>query len=130
MYILYNNVCVYGGAVCSVVFDFVTSWLLYPWNFPGKNTGVGCHFLLQGTFPTRRWSLDLLCLLHCRQIFFTTGATWEAQKAEFILMVVYICTFHSPDSACPCLPHCVSMSPFSVSVSILTLQIGSSLPFF
>ena len=21
--------------------------LLYPWNFPGKNTGVGCHFLLQ-----------------------------------------------------------------------------------
>ena len=22
--------------------------LLYPWDFPGKNTGVGCHFLLQG----------------------------------------------------------------------------------
>ena len=22
--------------------------LLCPWNFPGKNTGVGCHFLLQG----------------------------------------------------------------------------------
>ena len=22
--------------------------------FPGKNTGVGCHFLLQGIFPTRR----------------------------------------------------------------------------
>ena len=21
--------------------------LLCPWNFPGKNTGVGCHFLLQ-----------------------------------------------------------------------------------
>ena len=21
--------------------------LLHPWNFPGKNTGVGCHFLLQ-----------------------------------------------------------------------------------
>ena len=20
--------------------------LLYPWNSPGKNTGVGCHFLL------------------------------------------------------------------------------------
>ena len=25
--------------------------LLYPWAFPGKNTGVGCHFLLQGIFP-------------------------------------------------------------------------------
>ena len=25
--------------------------LLSPWNSPGKNTGVGCHFLLQGIFP-------------------------------------------------------------------------------
>ena len=25
--------------------------LLCPWDFPGKNTGVGCHFLLQGIFP-------------------------------------------------------------------------------
>ena len=23
-----------------------------PWYIPGKNTGVGCHFLLQGIFPT------------------------------------------------------------------------------
>ena len=26
---------------------------LSPWNFPGKSTGVGCHFLLQGIFPTQ-----------------------------------------------------------------------------
>ena len=26
--------------------------LLCPWNSPGKNTGVGCHALLQGIFPT------------------------------------------------------------------------------
>ena len=25
--------------------------LLRPWNFPGKNTRVGCHFLLQGNLP-------------------------------------------------------------------------------
>ena len=25
--------------------------LLCPWDFPGKSTGVGCHFLLQGTLP-------------------------------------------------------------------------------
>ena len=24
-----------------------------PWDFPGKSTGVGCHFLLQGIFPTQ-----------------------------------------------------------------------------
>ena len=27
--------------------------LLYPWDFPGKNTGVGYYFLLQGIFPTQ-----------------------------------------------------------------------------
>ena len=27
--------------------------LLCPWNFPGKNTGVDCHFLLQQIFPTQ-----------------------------------------------------------------------------
>ena len=29
------------------------SRLLCPWNFPGKNTGVVCHFLLQGIFLTQ-----------------------------------------------------------------------------
>ena len=27
--------------------------LLCPWDFPGKNTGVGCHFFLQEIFPTQ-----------------------------------------------------------------------------
>ena len=27
--------------------------LLWPQDFPGKNTGVGCHFLLQGIFLTQ-----------------------------------------------------------------------------
>ena len=31
---------------------------------PSKNTGVGCHFLLQGIFPTQRLNPHLLCLLH------------------------------------------------------------------
>ena len=30
-----------------------TARLLCPWDFPGRNTGVGCHFLLQGTFLTQ-----------------------------------------------------------------------------
>ena len=25
---------------------FVTPWFFYPWNYPGKNTGVGSHFFL------------------------------------------------------------------------------------
>ena len=34
--------------------------LLCPWDFPGKNTGVGCHFLLQGIFPTQGLNLHIL----------------------------------------------------------------------
>ena len=47
--------------------------LLCPWDFPGKNTGVGCHFLLQGIFPTQgsnphllHWQADSLLLNHLR----------------------------------------------------------------
>ena len=34
--------------------------LLCLWNFSGKNTGVGCHFLLQEIFPTQESNLRLL----------------------------------------------------------------------
>ena len=34
--------------------------LLCPWNSPGKNTGVGCHSLLQGIFLTQELNLGLL----------------------------------------------------------------------
>ena len=47
----------------------VASWtvaarLLCPWDFPGKKTGVGCRFLLQGIFPAQGSNLCLLGLLY------------------------------------------------------------------
>ena len=30
--------------------------LLCPWDFSRKNTGVSCHFLLQGIFPMQGWN--------------------------------------------------------------------------
>ena len=44
---------------------FMSPWtvahqLLCPWDSPGKNTGVVCHFLLQGIFPTQGSNLHLL----------------------------------------------------------------------
>jgi len=45
-----------------------------PWNFPGKNTGVGCHFLLQELFLTQGSKLTSPASMGR---FFTT-ATWEA----------------------------------------------------
>ena len=52
---LIKRVCV---CVCSVAPDSLQphrlqpARLLCPWDFPGKNTGVGCHFLHQGIFLT------------------------------------------------------------------------------
>ena len=34
--------------------------LLRPWDFPDKNNGVSCHFLLQGIFPIQGLNLHLL----------------------------------------------------------------------
>ena len=47
------------GHPCTVI-----NWLFCPCNFPGKNSGVDCHFLLQGIFPTQGSNLHLLGLLH------------------------------------------------------------------
>ena len=41
--------------------------LFHPWDFPGKNTGVGCHFLLQGIFPTQGLNPGLP---HSRQMLY------------------------------------------------------------
>ena len=45
--------------------------LLCPWGFPGNSTGVDCHFLLQGIFPTQgsnpglpHWQEDSLPVSH------------------------------------------------------------------
>ena len=49
-----------------------TSWVVAhqapcPWDFPGKNTGLGSHSVLQGIFPNHGSNLGLL---HCRQILY------------------------------------------------------------
>ena len=54
----------------SPAWPFPPHWLwparlFCPWDSPGKNTGVRCHFLLQGIFPTQRSNTGLP---HCRQI--------------------------------------------------------------
>ena len=53
---------------CSVVSDSAAPWtvhtrLLYPWNSPSKNTGVGCHSFFQGIFLTQGLNPSLP---HCR----------------------------------------------------------------
>ena len=74
-------VCVHACtcvSVLSCVQLFVTPWTVAclqfhcPWNFSGRKTGVGCHFLLQRIFPTQRLNPCLLSLLHWQAGFLIT----------------------------------------------------------
>ena len=56
-----------GGLVAKSCPTLAPARLLCPWDSPGKNTGVGCHFLLQGIFPSQGLNPGLL---HCRQILY------------------------------------------------------------
>ena len=77
MYVsVYTHIHICAYAVCCLVskscqillqpHGLLPTRILCPWDFPGKNSGVDCHFLLQGIFPTKGLNLYLLCLLHCR----------------------------------------------------------------
>ena len=73
---------------CSVMSNSLQPYGLQPtrllclWDSPGKNTGVGCHALLQGIFLTQESNPHLLYLLHYRG-FFTPE---PAGKPKLILM--------------------------------------------
>ena len=60
---------VYSACGLSCVRLFGTPWTVShqaprPWNFPGKNTGEGCLFLLQGIIPTQGSNPRFFRLLH------------------------------------------------------------------
>ena len=70
---------------------FVTPWtiayrLLCPWDSAGKNTGVGCHALLQGIFPTQGSNPHLWHLWHFRQILYPLSHL----ESPFIVINTYI----------------------------------------
>ena len=57
--------------------------LLCLWDFPGKNTGMGCHFILQGIFLTQGW---IPVLLHCRQFLYRLShqrSPWPSGHEKF-----------------------------------------------
>ena len=60
--------------------------LLSPWDSPGNNTGVGCHFLLKRIWTIQGSNPHLLCLLHCRRILYhlshPSNIKLEGEKLE------------------------------------------------
>ena len=67
----------------SCVQLFATLWTVArPWNSPGKNTGVGCHFLFQGIFPIQG-SNRVFCIAGR---FFTVGVTLEVPVPLYLVL--------------------------------------------
>ena len=60
-----SEVKVLTAQLCPTLCNPMNTRLLCSWNSPGKNTGVGCHSLLQGIFLTQGLKPGLL---YCRQI--------------------------------------------------------------
>ena len=86
--------CSIASESCSVLSDSLRPCGLYsPWNSPGQNTGVGCHFFLQQIFPTQESNRDLL---HCRRILYQLSyqgspmLCWEPTKHTFTVHLVVI----------------------------------------
>ena len=58
--------------------DYIAPRLLCPWDFPGDNTGVDFHSLLQGIFRTQESNRGLL---HCRWILYHVSYQGMANRA-------------------------------------------------
>ena len=76
--------------------------LLPPWDSPGKNSGVGCHFLLQGIFPTQGLNLGLP---HCTQMFY--HLSHQGKNANPVIMTNLgirrlLWWLNGKESACQC----------------------------
>ena len=69
-----SNECAY----LHITFHFL------PWNFPGKNIGVSCHFFLQVISPTWRSNLHLL---HCRQILYQLSNMGSPRFYQILLNI-------------------------------------------
>ena len=80
-----------GYVRCSVMSDSLPPYglwptrLFYPQDSPGKNTGMLCHALLQGIFPTQELNPGLL---HCRLILYCLSY----QGSPLVIMIRYILT--------------------------------------
>ena len=71
---------------------------LCPWEFPSKNTELGCHALFQGIFLTQGSNA---CLLHCRQILYLLSHVGSPIDTctLYIVKIIYLTLLILPDTS-------------------------------
>ena len=67
------------STLCGLMDCMEPTRLLCPWDFRSKNIGVGCYFLLQGSFPTQGSNLSFL---QCWQILYRLTHQGSPQKIQ------------------------------------------------
>ena len=78
--------------------------LLRPWDFPGKNTWVGCHFLLQEIFLPQGLNPGLP---HCRQMIYCLSpqGSLKLQSCAYKAKpVTFLFSFHQSNYKCFLMP--------------------------
>ena len=92
----------------------VTCQAPLPWDFPAKNTGMGCHFLLQGIFWTQGSNQGLLSLRHWQTgslplsrsespldcVFVKTHRTEHLQRTHFTVHKLYFNKLNLKEKKC------------------------------
>ena len=77
---------------CSVMSDSLRSHgllsprLLCPRDFPGKSTGVGCHFLLQRIFLIQGLNPGLLL---CRQMLYPLSHQGSPKLDDYVAVIIF-----------------------------------------
>ena len=67
---------------------------------PGKNTGVGCHFLLQGIFLIQESNTGVL---HCRQILYQLS--YKGNSIMILSYSILVCHLFLPKTMAGILPY-------------------------
>ena len=67
--------------MCPTLCDPGPTRFFHPWDSPGKNTGVGCHFLRKGTFLTQGLNPGLS---HCRRILYLLNQQGSPRILEWV----------------------------------------------
>ena len=65
--------------------------LFHPWDFSGKDTGMGSHSLLQVIFPAQGSNPSLL---HCRQILYSLSHQGSPSDIEIVINRYFIFHFN------------------------------------
>ena len=89
------------------------SWLPDPWDSPGKNTGVGCHFLLQCMKVKSESEVIQSCLTLCGPMDCSLPESsihgiFQARVLEWVAIAFLdICLYMLHTYSCVCVNHSV-----------------------